>query len=81
MRTSRFSVALNDSASALSALEPTAPTDWGTPGFPHSVASALEVQTDPWSVWRTAPFRLPRVAAACWSASMTTGVRVWSRSA
>ena len=43
MRTSRFNAALNDSASALSVLEPIAPMDWVTPSFLHSVANALEV--------------------------------------
>ena len=37
-RTSRFRVALNDSASALSALDPTAPMDWVTPKSAQSLA-------------------------------------------
>lgn len=43
MRTSRFSVALNDSASAPAALEPTAPMDWVTPSLLHSAAKSLEI--------------------------------------
>ena len=82
MRTSRFNVALNDSAGAPAALEPTAPMDWVTSSLLHSAAKSLEVWTDPWPAWSTAPFRLPRVAAACWRASMTKGgVRMLSRSA
>ena len=75
MRTSRFNVALNDSAGAPAALEPTAPMDWVTSSLLHSAAKSLEVWTDPWPAWSTAPFRLPRVAAACWRASMTKGGR------
>ena len=42
-RISRFRVALNDSAIALSALVPTAPMDWVTPSWPHSLAYDFEV--------------------------------------
>jgi hypothetical protein len=37
-RVSRFIVALKDSASALSAEEPTAPMDWVTPSLRQSLA-------------------------------------------
>ena len=43
MRTSRFNVALNDSAGAPAALEPTALMDWVTPSLLPSAAKSLEV--------------------------------------
>ncbi len=45
--TSRFKVALNDSARALSALVPTAPMDWRTPSWAQWSLNACEVYTLP----------------------------------
>ena len=46
-RTSRFKVALNDSARALSALVPTDPINWRTPSWAQWSLNACEVYTLP----------------------------------
>lgn len=52
--------------------------DCVTPNSPHRSANSRLVYCAPWSVWKTAPAMPPRVAAAAFSASATSSVRMWS---
>ena len=50
----------------MSAEEPTLPMDWVTPAARQASAKARELYWVPWSLWKIAPARLPRVrCAAC----------------
>lgn len=68
--------ALNDSAIALSALEPIRPIDWRTPSRLQVAWKAEEVYCRPWSEWNTAPRSEPRARAAFSRASSTRLVRM-----
>ncbi|PYC66457.1 hypothetical protein C7C46_31430 [Streptomyces tateyamensis] len=77
-RISRFRDAWKLSQAALSAEVPTAPMDCVTPNSLHRSANSFDVYWAPWSLWKIARSRLPRVAAAARSASATSSVRIWS---
>ncbi|QNT91975.1 pyridoxal phosphate-dependent aminotransferase [Streptomyces griseofuscus] len=55
---------------------PTAPIDWMTPNSPHKSANCRDVYWAPWSEWKIAPSRPPRVASAMRRASVTSPVRM-----
>ena len=76
-----MSVALNDSASALSALVPTAPIDWVTPSSAQSPAKAFERVLGAVIGVEDRPGQRPRVSRATDSASTTRSVRMWSATA
>lgn len=71
-------VALKDSASALSALDPTELMLRRTPADLQASAKALLVYWAPWSVRMIDPALLPRVRIAAARASVTRSARMWS---